>query len=321
MESEKARGWARGWCALPLPRGIDLVAASVVAVVASQCCRLWWWWSKRCCNWFLRWWLVWLADESLDWFRHWWASAWCECSSGFWSRCLFFRAIAPRSATTWRRISNISIFSFSLKAIWLSRKGESWEIHTCFLAICEVWWWGRLHLWRSFRAWHQAEGSLSTEADNSCRIGVILSDKKNQTLNQNPPFGSRENKRKEEEKKREILSIRTSGFGKRSPKSVAIKTDVVDEAVVFLFAPGTSVGVGFVAARLSTHDCRTGCFENWSGVELSEAARDLNAGGRVGGWRRKVGSGKGVSGAHVLVGWGLTELVGTTSGFENGRVW
>ena len=128
--------------------------------------------------------------------------------------------------------------------------------------------------------------------------------------------------KKKKEKKNEILNIHTSGFGKRSPGSMAIHTDVFDEAVVFFFGPSTSVGVGFVAARLSTHDCRTGCFGNRSGVELSEEVRDLFI------WKEgKVGEGgrwgraKGVSGAHELVGWGLTELVGTTSGFEYGPVW
>ena len=84
---------------------------------------------------------------------------------------------------------------------------------------------------------------------------------------------------------------------------MAIHTDVFDEAVVFFFGPSTSVGVGFVAARLSTHDCRTGCFGNRSGVELSEEVRDLFI------WKEgKVGEGgrwgraKGVSGAHELVG-------------------
>ena len=46
----------------------------------------------------------------------------------------------------------------------------------------------------------------------------------------------------------------TSGFGKSSPRSMAMKADVLEETVVLLFGPNTSIDVGFVAAKLSGHD-------------------------------------------------------------------
>ena len=62
-----------------------------------------------------------------------------------------------------------------------------------------------------------------------------------------------------------------------------MKADVLEETVVLLFGPNTSIDVGFVAASLSGHDWGDGDGDGDGEVELSEEVngdiyRDVGSG-------------------------------------------
>lgn len=45
----------------------------------------------------------------------------------------------------------------------------------------------------------------------------------------------------------------TCSLGEGTPTALAVEADVVDEALIFVFGPRAFVGVGFLAARGSSH--------------------------------------------------------------------